>query len=152
MPRKFLRDDGWFQPVSGGDIVVSTTTTTGFLGFITNSVTAGGIALNSTATTFDGPSVAQGTSGIWYASGTITILQGGVAGTQNCKLWDGTTVVSAGAFTATAGFANTISLSGAISAPAGNLKISVLVTQTGTLLSTFTTNINASTLTAVRIG
>src|SRR2546426_953355 len=37
---------------------------------ITNSLGAD-VALNNTANYFDGPSVAQGTSGTWFASGTV---------------------------------------------------------------------------------
>src|SRR6516165_6342556 len=52
------------------------------------------VLLNNTANYFDGPSVAQGTTRTWWASGTITVLDTGAAATIHAKLWDGTTVIS----------------------------------------------------------
>lgn len=95
-------------------------------GQLTNSL-SGDVAINSTSTFKDGPSVAQGTTGTWWASGTITIIDPtNVNGRIFCKLWDGTTVIassamlSAGSATAYA----TMSLSGFLASPAGNIKIS----------------------------
>jgi hypothetical protein len=74
----------------------------------------------------DGPSCAQGTSGTWFASGTITVKF-----TGNCilavKLWDGTTVISSARLLGTAtAFQDTwtLALSGYITSPAGNIRIS----------------------------
>ena len=39
---------------------------------IANSI-SGNVALNNTSNYFDGPSVAQGTSGTWFVSGTVTV-------------------------------------------------------------------------------
>lgn len=73
----------------------------------------------------DGPSTAQGTSGGWWASGTVTIGDT-VANVGGCKLWDGTTVIDSTNFrqqsTAAAGVP--VSLSGFISSPAANIRIS----------------------------
>src|SRR5512146_502647 len=41
-------------------------------GFVTNSL-SGNVALNNISNFFDGPSVAQGTGGTWFASGTVTL-------------------------------------------------------------------------------
>lgn len=92
---------------------------------LTNSLGAD-VALNNTANYFDGPSVAQGTTGTWWASGTITCNSGsGAADTIFAKLWDGTSIIDSGSFHLTAnGSTMTISLSGPITSPAGNIRIS----------------------------
>jgi len=91
---------------------------------VTNSLTSD-VICNNTALYFDGPNVAQGSTGTWFASGTVSVSapQG-----QNvwAKLWDGTTVIaSAGFLLNAANHSNTISLSGYITSPAGNIRISV---------------------------
>jgi hypothetical protein len=112
------------------------------------------VSLSSTGSFFDGPSVAQGSSGKWHASGTVT-LQGAGSDTYNCKLWDGTTVISSSRVTqGTSGSAvATISLSGNISSPAGNIRISCQDVSGTTGLIRF--NVSGaskdSTLTATRI-
>lgn len=92
----------------------------------------GNVALNNTSNYFDGPSVAQGTVGIWLASGTVTVQD--TAGTANitCKLWDGTTVIAetTASIPAATGL-EAIALSGIFSSPAGNIRISCK-DQTGT--------------------
>jgi hypothetical protein len=83
------------------------------------------VLMNNTPTTFDGPSVAQGTSGTWWAAGTVTLLD--TAGTASfiCKLWDGTTVISSAQANSVAASALiSISLSGFLATPAANIKIS----------------------------
>lgn len=51
------------------------------------------VPLNNTANYFDGPSVAQGTSGTWFASGTVTCKD--TAGASFfAKLWDGASVLA----------------------------------------------------------
>lgn len=73
----------------------------------------------------DGPSIAQGSAGTWFVSGTVTVIDTGAARNFNCKLWDGSTVIdSATVSTAGAGFSDTVTLSGFIVSPAGNLRIS----------------------------
>jgi hypothetical protein len=94
--------------------------------FLTNSLAAD-VALNNTANFFDGPSVAQGTVGTWFASGTVGI-QNAAASTFQLKLWDGTTTFASAFFALTgAAGANqgSCSLSGFITSPAGNIRISV---------------------------
>ena len=104
---------------SGSNITVATN-----LSSLTNSITSS-VALNNTSNFFDGPSVAQGTVGTWFASGTVTI-QNSTAGDQVwCKLWDGTTIISSSGVTAgTANTAFAVPLSGVIASPAGNIRIS----------------------------
>lgn len=96
-------------------------------GFTPSALTAtlsGDVALNNTGTFFDGPSVAQGTTGTWFVSGTITLEDTAGAAQFYCKLYDGTTTIASGVVTA--GAANqpaAICLSGFIASPAGNLRI-----------------------------
>lgn len=119
---------------------------------ITNSI-SGDVSLNNTANYFDGPSVAQGTSGTWFASGTVTVTDTSVARIF-AKLWDGTTVIaSAEQRIDTAGGIYCLSLSGFISSPAGNIKISCrdVTNTTGKILANDTTNAKDSTISAIRI-
>ena len=90
----------------------------------TNSLGAD-VDLNNTANYFTGPTCAQGTVGTWFASGSVTLLSTGGATNMFAKLWDGTTVIDS-AFATTSGADNAvvISLSGYLSAPAGNIRIS----------------------------
>ena len=75
---------------------------------------------------FTGPTIAQGTSGTWWASGQVTVYDTGGNTTFLAKLWDGTTVIDSAYYTATAANqAVVISLSGFIANPAGNIRISV---------------------------
>lgn len=120
---------------------------------ITNSIGAT-VALNNTANFFDGPSVAQGSVGTWFVSGTVTLNDTAQPSTFICKLWDGTTVIaSGGTINLSANNVVTVSLSGIITSPAGNLRISCkdLSATTGQILATVGGVANASTLTAYRI-
>lgn len=97
----------------------------GGLGAITNTV-VGNISLNNTSTFFDGPSIAQGTSGQWWACGTVEVDDTSAAAAFSVKLWDGTTAISQ-ITTQTPGTSvvNTVSLCGYMASPAGNIRISV---------------------------
>ena len=114
------------------------------------------VAMNNTANYFDGPSVAQGTSGTWFASGTIGVQDTTVGNNViQVKLWDGTTVI-ASCFAVLSGATSSaaaISLSGFISAPAGNIRISAkdVTTTAGLILFNGTGNSKDSTITAIRI-
>lgn len=92
----------------------------------TNSLGAD-VALNNTGTYFDGPSVAQGTLGTWFATGTVSVIDTVSAATFRAKLWDGTTLIASAVITTTAASQRvSISLSGVITNPAGNIRISVM--------------------------
>jgi hypothetical protein len=110
------------------------------------------VALNSGGSTFTGPSIAQGSTGTWFASGTVTITDS-ATGQYDCKLWDGTTVIaSTRSSVSVATSAISISLSGYIVSPAANIKISVTPTgATGTLRFNITGNSKDSTISAFRI-
>lgn len=122
-------------------------------GQLTNSLGAN-VALNNTANYFDGPSVAQGTTGTWFASGSVTVLDTGVGANIICKLWDATTVISSGSLTTTAVGQNmTMALSGVLTSPAANIRISCRDTSANTGLISFNASGNSkdSTVAAFRI-
>lgn len=129
------------------------TTATNLASPITISL-SGDVALNNTATYFDGPSVAQGTSGTWFASGTVTVFDSATA-LMKAKLWDGTTVIASTEMVIlSTETVNPISLSGFITSPAGNIRISVQDNSntTGKILFNGTGLSKDSTLTAIRLG
>lgn len=84
------------------------------------------VTLNNTASFFDGPSIAQGSTGTWFVSGTVSLQDSSAAARFDAKLWDGTTIVATATNTSGgASFVAAIALSGFITSPAGNLRISV---------------------------
>src|SRR5581483_6996502 len=93
MPHNFLRYTGEFAFPVPADIGVSTTTTTGLLGFLTKATTAD--VAWAAAGTVDGPSVAQGTAGTWFVTGSVTVTVGANANV-NFKLNDGTNTYGSG--------------------------------------------------------
>jgi len=121
---------------------------------ITNSLAADVAASTSTAY-FTGPTVAQGTAGTWFASGTVSVFDGTNASNFRCKLWDGTTVIDSGiaARDGTSGNGS-VALSGYIVSPAGNIRISVQDSNftSGVIKFNLTGESKDSTLTAIRIG
>ena len=120
---------------------------------LTNSLGAD-VALNNTANYFSGPSVAQGTTGTWLATGTVTVKDTAGAAAIYCKLWDGTTVIaSAWSSVASAGLSISISLSGYIASPAGNIRIDVrdITSTSGTMMFNQSGNSKDSTISVVRI-
>jgi hypothetical protein len=117
----------------------------------TNSL-SGDVALNNTTNYFTGPTVSQGTVGTWRAYGNVT-LGDGTAAAMYAKLWDGTSVIASGSFSCAAGFNIVPALSGVISAPAGNIRISArdVTNATGTMAFNATGNSKDSTITVERI-
>ena len=84
------------------------------------------ITLGSTGLFFDGPSIAQGTTGTWFVAGQVTVQDTAGAASFSAKLWDGTTVIaSVSISTYTINALGAIQLAGYLASPAGNLKISV---------------------------
>lgn len=111
------------------------------------------ITMSDVSLYYDGPTVAQGTSGLWYVSGSITL--GVTAGNPiNVKLWDGTTVIASGEATGpTVTGVFQIHLSGIINAPTGNLRISARSPAVGaTMYYDVSGNAKDSNITAFRIG
>jgi hypothetical protein len=122
---------------------------------ITNTLGAD-VAMNNAANYFDGPSVAQGSTGTWFASGTVTVAEGTVAGAGVfCKLWDGTNVIASGAMYVQGASSDvgSLSLSGYRASPAGNIRISCRSpgSITGNILFNQTGNSKDSTITAFRV-
>lgn len=131
--------------------------TTGSLGVSLSKIIASlgaDVVLNNVSNYFDGPSVAQGTTGTWFASGYVTVYDSTGASSMSAKLWDGTTVIASG-FVTTGGafFTSQIALSGFITSPAANIKISVNDSShtTGKIAFNASGNSKDSTLSAVRI-
>lgn len=91
---------------------------------LTNSL-GSNVAMNNTALFFTGPSVVQGTTGVWLASGTVTLVDTASVAGFNCVISDGSTnVASARGVSQSANSPIAIALSGVITNPAGNLRIS----------------------------
>jgi len=153
--------------VTGGSIGLTTDTVVGgivtanslrgassaFMSPITNSLGAD-VALNNTANYFDGPSVAQGTAGTWFVSGHVQCSDNTVAADFYVKLWDGTTLIASGhILLPSAGNRLGIHLSGVITSPTGNLRISVRdpSSVSGFILYNQSGNAKDCTITAIRI-
>lgn len=122
------------------------------LGQIVNSL-GGDVAMNVSANYFDGPSTAQGSTGTWFASGTVTITDSAIDNVF-CKLWDGTTVISSAASSVfSAGNYISVSLSGFLATPVNNLRISCRSPSTTTAVIKFNLSGNSkdSNLTVFRI-
>lgn len=120
---------------------------------VVNSLT-GDVALNNTANYFDGPSVAQGSAGTWLATGTVSLTDTAGAAEFFVKLWDGTNVIASGkAQSAAANSEITISLSGFLATPAGNIRMSArdVTSTSGSMFFNQTGNSKDSTVTAIRI-
>lgn len=84
------------------------------------------VNLNNASNYFPGPSVAQGSTGTWYACGTVTTLNTSGPDQFWAKLWDGSTVINSGGFSSSAtNFGGAITLCGTLAAPAGNIRIDV---------------------------
>jgi hypothetical protein len=115
---------------------------------------AADVNLSTVAQYFDGPSVAQGTSGTWFASGVVVLAAGASANGFYVKLWDGTTVMASCAIQASPGGAyTTTTLSGVLANPAGNIRISArdITATDGKLLFNQTSTSKDCTITAIRI-
>jgi hypothetical protein len=119
---------------------------------ITNSVTVA-VAMVSNATYYDGPSVPQGTAGTWFVSGEVTVSAVAANDQIIAKLWDGTTLIASGYAQPSNGLIVTIHLSGFLSAPAGNLRLSArnVTSNGGTIATGNGIDAKASTITAFRI-
>jgi len=112
------------------------------------------VALNSLANYFPGPRISQGTTGTWWVSGFVTVLGPSAPAQILCKLWDGTSVIASGVqYIGVAGAYGTVHLSGYITSPSSDLKIScrdVNFTD-GLIKSNFTGNSQDSVISAFRI-
>lgn len=123
-------------------------------GSLTNSL-GSPVSLSGTGTFFDGPIVAQGAVGTWFVSGTVTLIDTAGAATFFCKLWDGTStpIAAAAGRSLAINVSTSISLSGRMTSPVGNLRISCEdPTSVSGQIQSNATGINLdSTITAYRI-
>ena len=146
-----------YMRANGQSVAVQVTSVNGATGAVQvnlSGITAslsGNVTINS-ASYFDGPSIAQGTSGTWFVSGTVTVTCGPGSTDASAKLWDGTTVIASTQVFVTTTNPVTISLSGMLASPAGNLRISVASSSgAGTIYASLTGLGKDSTITAIRI-
>jgi hypothetical protein len=140
--------------LSGGTITTSGTVALNVQA-LTTSLT-GDVTITNNTSYFDGPSVSQGTTGTWFASGFVTLVDSVAASNVLCKLWDGATVIASGRGSIISNPQPvTITLSGIITSPVGNIKISckdVTAGNGGKIAFTDPdSNAHNSTLTVLRI-
>lgn len=112
------------------------------------------VALDDIAAYRTGPSVAQGSTGTWCASGTVSVQDTAGAATVYALLWDGTNNISSAILKmSAANEPGSISLSGCRASPAGNLRISVkdITSTSGAILFNATGTSKDSTVTAWRV-
>jgi hypothetical protein len=119
---------------------------------LTNSLAAA-VPMTAANTYYDGPSVAQGAIGTWFASGEVTISAVAANNQILAKLWDGTTLIASGYAQPSSGLNVTIHLSGYLASPAGNLRISCtnVTSSGGTIATSNGIDAKASTISALRI-
>lgn len=91
----------------------------------TSATLGADVALNNTANYFDGPSVSLANPGTWFVVGTVLVSATTIPTETVSKLWDGTTVISSTSMeNVNATRPNPATLSGIITNPAGNVRIS----------------------------
>ncbi len=120
-----------------------------------NSVGGGGIPLNNVGVFFDGPVVAQGTAGTWLVMGSVVLRDDAGPAEFQVRLTDGTTIIdSVNTQNRTGGARISASVSGVITSPAGNLRITVndLTSTSGAMENSSDGAGKSSTITAIRIG
>lgn len=119
----------------------------------TNSLSVD-VAMNDDTIYHTGPSVAQGPAGRWGATGNVTVKDTTAGGIFFIKLWDGTTAVdSAVIYGIATDYPMHAAQSGVLSAPAGNIRISVRDTSSdnGVIVANATAVTKDSTITVRRI-
>lgn len=141
-----------FLSTNGTGLVTATTIVA--LATATSTALGADVNLNATATYFDGPSIAQGNgTGVWFVTGNVVVTDTANAQVY-VKLWDGATVIASIDNTISAGFIVGLTLSGFITSPAGNLRLSCrdISNTSGKILFNTTGNSKDSNITAIRIG
>lgn len=118
---------------------------------ITSSLGAD-VLCNNITLYFDGPTIAQGSTGTWFVSGSITVYSTVSACNWDVKLWDGSTVIDSGEIFTPNSSGGIATLCGYISSPTGNIRISVKnLTSNGYIKFNLTGNSKDSTISAFRI-
>lgn len=137
--------------LSGGTITISGTCAVNQT-VLTNSLGAD-VAMTSANTNFTGPSVAQGTSGGWLATGQVTIVDT-AANLATCFLTDGTSNFASTVVREVAGTPAgvLVTLTGFISGPAGNIRINCQTNGTTAIMKyNLSGRTKDSALTVVRV-
>lgn len=123
------------------------------LSSLTNSL-GSDVSITNNTNYFTGPSVAQGSTGTWLATGTVTVQDTTTSG-YYVRITDGTTVIASARSDSAANFYIAISVSGVITSPAGDLRIEVRNASSPSanckIFFNVTGNSKDSTITAVRI-
>lgn len=135
-------------------VAAGTLTGTGAMLSPITATLAADVAMNNSSVYFNGPSVAQGSTGNWFVSGTVTLKDTAGSALFDAKLWDGTTVVaSCRTFVNAINQLTSASLSGYIAAPAGNLRIDAkdVSSTSGVIIFNASTNAKDSTISAIRV-
>lgn len=147
-----VKVDGTTITAAAGVITAVTAPSTVVASSPITASTSADILLNNTSSYFDGPTVAQGSSGTWYVAGTVTITSA-TAANISAKLWDGTNIIASCADSVIGNGFCPMALSGYIVDPSSNLRISVrdVGTTTGKILFNQSGNSKDSTITAIRI-
>jgi hypothetical protein len=110
--------------VSGSPVTASGTINTDVSLTKLTNVLASDIAINVANQYFDGPSVAQGSTGVWFAIGTVSIAST-TADVGTAKLHDGTNIKASTIFRETTSLEVAVTLGGIFTSPPGNIRISV---------------------------
>jgi hypothetical protein len=150
----FMRADG--APAVASTTVAGSTCTPGSTCGLTSTTASlsNVVVLNNTSTYFDGPGVAQGTTGTWFASGCVTLVDGNGSATFLVKMWDHTTIIASTVVQSTgAGFAVEACLSGVLTSPASNIRISVQDSSSnnGAMENSISGALHDSTISAFRV-
>lgn len=113
--------------VNGYGIVLSGTANATIAVSLTTAQAALGsnVAMGTAGTFTDGPSMAQGATGVWAVSGTVSFVSSSGVAIVACKLWDGTNVINSGFQTTSGtGVVGNMTISGnSVANPPGNIKI-----------------------------
>lgn len=123
------------------------------LSSLTNAL-SGAVSMVTSGVYVVGPTVAQGTTGTWLATGQVMVTPNAAGNLVTCKLWDGTTIIASALNVVASTSGVSIHLAGYLASPAGNLRISCANQSAngGTIAATDGIDGNtASTISAVRI-
>lgn len=114
---------------SGGTI--SALTATSYTNYLSSDVT-----MTNSGTFYDGPSIAQGTSGTWFVCGTITVGNTSTLTGFNIELYDGTTTYASAVTdtnTSTLEYSSK-TLCAIVANPSGNLRLAAAATQNNSVI------------------
>lgn len=92
------------------------------LTYLTNSL-GSPVTMTTSSTAYDGPTVSQGTTGTWLVMGGLMVNTPAGNNTVGIQLWDGTTNIATGGNSSGASQQVNTHLSGIITNPTGNLKL-----------------------------